>query len=182
MKSGIGHRAMLGMGAAAMVAVSTIGAAKAAQCYHASEIEAEQAVRFQAKVMVLSDTCGAGVYQHFMQHNGAALVRYQREMIEFFRRGGGGRAESRFDSFITRVANELALVNGRQILSELCTHSADLLTQADGLVERDFHELIATEAVERRGDYRSCDGGPVKAVAHTNAKATAAAKTPASSP
>jgi hypothetical protein len=143
-----------------IVAVITIGAMAAAQaapqCYRASEIEADQALRYQAKLMVLSDSCRSDSYDEFVTHNAKALSLYQQQMIGFFRRHDAPRPEDALEKFLTRVANQIALSFGQEELASLCPRSADFLTQAVNFGKDEFRSYVAEQAAIERHSYRAC--------------------------
>jgi hypothetical protein len=130
----------------------------ATQCYQAEEIEADQAVRFQAKLMVLSDSCNSTSYNQFTAHNGDLLSSYQKELIGYYRRTSAAHAEAAFDQFITRLANQDALSVGEQPLSSVCGDSASFLAQGGSFGKEDFRKYVAEQAVEQRKTYPSCKG------------------------
>lgn len=134
--------------AASLMLLSTVADATAAtqQCLKPADIEAEQAIRFQTELMVVSDTCGAQTYTRFTRRNRAVLVEYQQQMIERFRRDGSARAEARFDSYLTRLANQISLRAGAQPVAALCRDSASLLATADTLDNEKFRRYIADRA------------------------------------
>jgi hypothetical protein len=136
----------------------TIALATAAtpQCLKPNEIEAEQAIRFQAELMVVSDTCGAQTYTHFTRRNHEALKEYQQQVIERFRRTGGPHPEARFDSYLTRLANEVSLRNGAQPVDQVCHAAASFLATADKLEHESFRRYVAARAAEKSAEYRRC--------------------------
>lgn len=125
-------------------------------CFRPSEIEADEAIRFQAEVMVLSDTCGDKSYAHFATRNRHALAGYQGALVERFRRLGSANAETAFDSYLTRLSNEASLRDGRETVAALCRQSAELRSKADRFSEAEFKHYIAERAKERQQDYRRC--------------------------
>ena len=133
-----------------------VSAAQAATCYKTDEIEADQAVRFQAQLMVLSDSCRSPSYTNFTNRNGPTLVSYQRTLVEYFRRTNGKRADAVFDRFITSLANVIALDVGKEPVATVCSRSADFLTQAGGFGKDDFQHYVAQQAAAKRGEYPSC--------------------------
>lgn len=137
--------------------VATAAAAPPSQCYRPAEIEAEQAVRFQTELMVLSDTCRHSSYVHFRQRNAALLAGYQRQLVDRFRRNGGN-AEGAYDRYVTRLANEMALRLGSERPAALCRRSADFLAKADHLSKSGFRRYVAEQAAKHEGDYRHCAG------------------------
>ena len=132
------------------------GAQAAPQCYRVNEIEADQAVRYQAKLMVLSDSCRSNSYSQFVTRNAEALSFYQRQLIGFFRRHEAARPEDAFDKFLTRIANQIALAAGQEPLASLCPRSADFLTQAVSFGKDEFRSYVAAQAVIERHSYRTC--------------------------
>ncbi len=109
-------------GVLAVMLAGSASVAQAASCYRSDEIEADQAVRLQAQIMVLSDSCHSASYGDFRQHIGTALAAYQQKIIGHFRRDGASArgADNAFDSFITSLANKMALTYGREPVGSLC--------------------------------------------------------------
>lgn len=133
-------------------------AAPASQCFRPPEIEAEQAIRYQAELMVLSDSCGAEqTYVGWTTRVRKVLVGYQKALIEHFRRAGSGHhAEAAFDSYLTKLANEASLRTGREPVAAVCQRAADFLAKADRAGEEDFRQYAAAQAVDHRPDYKTC--------------------------
>ena len=128
----------------------------APQCYSATEIEADQAVRYQAKLMVLSDSCRSNSYSEFVHRNAQVLSAYQRQLIGFYRRSDPRRPEDAFDRFLTRIANQIALTTGQEPLVSLCAKAAEFLTQADSFGTEEFRRYVVAQATEERKSYPSC--------------------------
>jgi hypothetical protein len=145
---------------AGLIAVALMGVAASAsaapQCYRASEIEAEQAMRYQAKLMVLSDACRSSSYNQFVNRNRVIIIAYQHALIDRFRRSSGRHAEDAFDRYQTKLANEFALGAGQQSVDKLCGQSAAFLTQARDFHSNDFQRFVARQAVEERHSYPHC--------------------------
>lgn len=141
----------------AVIFAGSVSVAQAATCYRADEIEADQAVRFQAQLMVLSDSCGSTSYTQFEEHNGTTLAAYQQKLIAYYRRISA-HADSAFDKFITALANKSALDAGQEPIASLCTQSADFLTKAGAFNKEDFQHYVAEQAAAQRGNYQSCKG------------------------
>lgn len=147
---------MIKHSAAAVMLLASVMTASAAtqQCLKPAEIEAEQAIRFQAELMVVSDTCGEQTYVRFARRNHEVLADYQHEMIEHFRRTGTVRAEARFDTYLTRLANEVSLRTGAKPVSAVCHDAAAFLATAESLGKDDFRRYIAERAAENRASRR----------------------------
>lgn len=143
---------------AAFAVLLQLGAAAAAtpQCYRPAEIEAEQAVRFQTELMVLSDTCRTDSYRSFMTHNSKLVARYQEAMVERFRRLDGNRAEAAFDRYVTKIANDTSLRNGQERYAALCSRSADFLTHAGALDNAGFSRYVGEQVAQHDHEYRRC--------------------------
>ncbi|HLI21606.1 MAG TPA: hypothetical protein VKV32_10840 [Stellaceae bacterium] len=144
-------------GVIAVVFAGSFSVAQAATCYKADEIEADQAIRFQAQLMVLSDSCGSPSYTQFEEHNGRTLAAYQQKLIAYFKRVSA-HADSAFDKFITALANKTALDAGHQPIASLCSQSADFLNKASAFNKEDFERYVAEQAAAQRGNYPSCKG------------------------
>jgi hypothetical protein len=150
-KSGIVSVLMLGV-------VATANAAPA--CYRTNEIEAEQAMRYQAKLMVLSDTCRSDSYGQFVHRNAELISAYQHELIDRFRRTNARHAVDEFDRYITRLANEYALGAGQQPIQSLCATSADFLNKAPTYGKDEFRHFVAAQAIEERASRPYCADEP----------------------
>lgn len=136
----------------------SVSAAQAATCFRSDEIEADQAVRYQAQVMVLSDSCHSESYGDFRQHVGKTLAAYQQTMIGHFRRDGGSarHADNAFDSFITGLANKMALYYGNEPVNSLCSRLADFLAKAGHFSKDDFVRYVSEQAAANRHTYTIC--------------------------
>lgn len=148
---------------AGVIALLLIGAMTSANaattCYRDNEIEADQAMRYQAKLMVLSDSCRSDSYPQFLRHNAEVIASYQHQLIDYFRRLGGRHPEDAFDTFLTRLANQFALGAGQEPLDSLCSHAADFLTQALNFGKDEFRRFVTAQAALERKSYQSC-GAP----------------------
>jgi len=143
-------------GVIAVIFAGSVSVAHAASCYRADEIEADQAVRFQTELMVVSDSCGSPSYTEFTHRNASTLAAYQQKMIGHFRRISGRGADTAFDRFITSLANQMALSAGKETVSTLCTRSADLLSKGQTFGKEDFVHYVAQQAAAARATYPHC--------------------------
>jgi hypothetical protein len=132
-------------------------ASAAPQCYRTNEIEADQAMRYQSKLMVLSDSCSSDSYSQFVRRNAEVISSYQHQLIEHFRRIDRHRPEDEFDRFLTRLANQYALGAGEEKLDSLCAQSAAFLTQAPNFGKDEFRRFVAQQAVDERQSYSRCE-------------------------
>jgi type 1 fimbria pilin len=141
--------------AAILLLGSAVWAAAATpQCLRPGEAEADQAIRFQTELMVVSDTCGAQTYTRFARRNRDILVHYQEQVIERFRRAGSAHAEERFDAYLTRLANEVSLRVGAEPVAEMCRDAQPLLATADALQGDSLRHYIAEQASIQRKERR----------------------------
>jgi hypothetical protein len=145
---------------AALVAANAAGpaAAATATCFQAADIEAEQAIRYQTEIMVISDTCGSDSYRDFTVRNRHAIISYQHQLLERFRRAGARNPRASLDSYLTEMANERALVAGREKTQTVCGRSTALLAEARELSGEQFRRHIASLAAENGKGYRRCAG------------------------
>jgi hypothetical protein len=133
--------------AAACVAASLQTASAAdGSCYSASDQDAEQAIVFQTNLMVVSSACRDEVYGLFRARNKDAIIRYQKIMISHFRREGFRNAQSRFDSWNTSLANEIALKQGATPTAVVCQKAADMLKMAGALDAKGLHDYAVAQA------------------------------------
>lgn len=130
--------------------------AAAGACYQPGDIEADQAMHFQTELMVLSDTCGGEFYRDFTVRNRDQILFYQQQLLAFFRRAGAKSPQASLDSFMTRVANEHALRDGRELRQAVCTRSAGLIAEAKTLDREHFRQHAAQLAAANEAAYRRC--------------------------
>jgi hypothetical protein len=143
------------MAALLVLAAGVSAVAATPQCLRSDEAVADQAIRFQTEVMVISDTCGAQTYTRFARRNHLALAQYQEQIIERFRRSGSSHAEARFDAYITHLANEVSLRVGARPVAIMCRDAQGLLATADTLQGEKFRHFVAERAA-MRGNRRLC--------------------------
>jgi hypothetical protein len=134
--------------AAALLAAASLQGVSAAdkQCYSAADIEAEQAILFQTNIMVISSACKDTVYGEFRSRNQAAIIRYQKAMIDHFRRAGARNAQSEFDRWNTSLANEISLKQGTVPTAQVCQQAADMLKLAGTLDAKGLHDYAISKA------------------------------------
>lgn len=150
------RKVVAGMGALLLVMDVAGPAAAATPCFRPADIEAEQAIIYQTELMVLSDTCGGDTYRDFTVRNGSEIKLYQQAMMARFRRTGSRSPTGSFDSYQTRIANEVALSDSRKSAQTVCNRSADFLQEAKTLDGPQFRQRVAALAAENAKDYRRC--------------------------
>jgi len=150
------------LAAAATAALMTVNAtgtsvAATATCFQAADIEAEQAIRYQTELMVLSDTCNvSSSYRDFTVRLRDTIVQYQHQLIDHFRRAGAKSPEATLDKFLTQIANELSMRSGAEQRPVICARSATFLSDAAKLTDAEFRNHVAELATEHEKSYRVC--------------------------
>lgn len=144
--------------AAALLAAGTFQAASAADrhCYSPVDLEAEQAILFQTNLMVVSSACRDPVYGQFRQRNSAAIIRYQKIMIDHFRHEGFRNAQGEFDSWNTSLANQISLKQGVVPTAQVCQNAADMLKLAGSLDARGLHDYAVAQAAKSNETHQKC--------------------------
>jgi hypothetical protein len=144
--------------AAALFAAASAQGVSAAdrQCYSAADIEAEQAILFQTNLMVISSACKDTVYGEFRARNSDAIIRYQKAMIDHFRRAGSRNAQSDFDRWNTSLANEISLKQGTLPMAQICGQAAEMLKLASTLDAKGLHDYAVTKATSAADSHPRC--------------------------
>ncbi|MGE5202902.1 MAG: hypothetical protein ACM3O6_12655 [Acidobacteriota bacterium] len=150
------RRAMLVGAVLSLVAVAAWAATNRRDCYSNADMEADLAVKFQAQLMVLSDVCRDTTYGSFTQRNRDAIIKYQRQMIDHFRREGKGRADVVFENYMTHLANEAALISGKRSMVENC-QTNELIPLANSFgTSADMRAYFASKAAANRASFVAC--------------------------
>ena len=139
-----------------LVATAAWAATGKRECYSNADLEAELAIQFQAKLMVLSDVCRDTTYGLFTQRNKEAIIKYQKQLIDHFRREGRGRAEVEFENYMTHLANEEALASGQRSMVENCQTSALIPLANSFTTSTEMRTYFASQAVANRASYAAC--------------------------
>ena len=141
--------------ALSVVAIAANAAPK--ECFSNADLEAEEAVRFQARLMVMSDICRDTTYGLFTQRNRDAIMAYQRQMIDHFKRAGERRADITFENYMTRLANQESIASGHRNSSEICQPSNSLRVTANRIGSpKEFRDYAASQAAANRATYVAC--------------------------
>jgi hypothetical protein len=145
--------------AAALLAAASYQSVSAAdrQCYSAADVEAEQAILFQTNLMVISTACRENMaYAQFRQRNQDAIMRYQKAMIDHFRRAGSHNATSDFDRWNTSLSNEISLKQGQLPMAQVCQQAAEILKLASTLDAKGLHDLAVAKATSAADSHPRC--------------------------
>lgn len=133
-------------------------AAAAATCFQSADVEADQAIRYENELMVLSDTCGDDTYREFTLRNRNAIIDYQKQMMNYFHRTGARSPQAALDTFLTRIANEEALRAAHELAPTVCSHAVTFLAEAKSLNMQEFRHRAAALAAANEARYRRCRG------------------------
>jgi hypothetical protein len=144
--------------AAALFAAASAHGVSAAdkQCYSAVDVEAEQAILFQTNVMVISSACKDTIYGEFRARNKDAIIRYQKAMIDHFRRAGSRNAQSDFDRWSTSLANEIALKQGALPMAQVCQQTSEMMKLASTLDAKGLHDYAVAKATSAADSHPRC--------------------------
>lgn len=160
-----------------------------APCYTRAEAEAEQAIRLHTELMVVGLTCAemnpaAGPslfaqYKEFTLRHKDELGRWEKALIGHFKRHHKGNATRHFDSFRTRLANEMSQRAIALTTPVFCQSHVPMVARAGALTQADLRHLVSAEPAVRLTAAPRCEA-PAKRVAAnaTNAAETAVAAAP----
>ena len=150
-----GRRARCGAVLLAACFIAAAGEARSAGCFSPAEIEADQALHYVTRLMVVGDACRSATYSRFLERNSEAVALYRDAMERHFQRSGDGSAG--FDRYVTGLANDEGRAIGRQSAAVLCTAAAsDMLAAADLLGPGDLRRLARARAAAQQTQYRRC--------------------------
>jgi hypothetical protein len=145
------------LAAALFTAASSQGVSAAdRQCYSAADVEAEQAILFQTNLMVISSACKDTVYGEFRARNQAAIIQYQKAMIDHFRRTGSRNAQSEFDRWNTSLANEISLKQGTLPMSQVCEQASETMKLGRTLDAKGLHDYAVAKATSSTDSHPRC--------------------------
>jgi len=146
-------------GTAALAAplASTVLAFAGTACYTATDIAAEQAMKYQTELMVYSDTCSQGnAFTNFLVHNRVAITEYQHQMEERYRSAGIHGAEVAFDNYLTYLANQVSLLINGLPTESFCSDKAHYFAEAEALSSEGLRHLVEARVVEHQTEYVRC--------------------------
>ncbi len=145
--------------AAAIFAAASLQGASAADrhCYSAADLEAEQAIKFQTNLMVISSACRdtrvrrVSRAQHSRDH---PLPENHDRLISDVRARATPRAT--FDAWNTSLANEISLRQGAESTASICQKAADLLKMASTLDAKGLHDYAVAQATSPAETHPRC--------------------------
>lgn len=124
--------------------------AASSNCYSASAIEADQAIRFMTDLMVVSSTCQDTVYAEFRLRNRDAILAYQKALIAHF------HGAKQFDSWNTSLANQASSKQAGLPSTQVCQNQAAMLATAKSLDSVGFRKYAASQAATAGANYAKC--------------------------
>ena len=89
-------------------------------------IEADQAIRFETELMVLSDTCGDDTYRDFTLRNRERSSSLSEAADDYFRRTGARSPQASLDTFLTASPTKSRPARRPTSRHRPCAASADL--------------------------------------------------------
>ena len=95
-------------------------------------------------------------YAEFRLRNKDAIIRYQKAMIDHFRRAGARNAQSEFDRWNTSLANEISLKQGAVPTAQICQQAAEMLKLASTLDAKGFHDYAVAKATSATDSHPRC--------------------------
>jgi hypothetical protein len=138
-----------------VVCGGSLADARSSDCFRRSEAVADQALRYSAEVMVMSDTCRNPTYDRFALRNRTELIEFQELMKDHFRRSGRN-AQAKLDAFMTHLANDAALRTGVQDIGQVCAVAVQFLATADTMSGQGFRQYAEGQVKQHDGEYRFC--------------------------
>ncbi|WP_148293997.1 hypothetical protein [Azospirillum sp. B4] len=163
----------------------------AGPCYSSAEFDAEQAIRFHTRLMVIGLTCqqlggnyeGLYVrYKKFTLAHRTQIIAWEDALIAHFRKTSKGNPNRALDTLRTHLANEMSQHIAAVSTDVYCAQHAPSLAQAELMTDSDVVKTISNDAVVRVSELPRCDlPAPVMAAATPADRVTmihAAAPTP----
>ncbi|HYC02848.1 MAG TPA: hypothetical protein VED40_06120 [Azospirillaceae bacterium] len=146
-----------------------------APCYTKAEFEAEQAIRLHTELMVVGLTCQSYAstkdvnlfnrYKEFTLKHRKRITDWENQLVAFQKRTAKGNANRGFDTFRTRVANEMARRIAAVTEPVFCTTHAPFAEQALNLTEADLANFVSGPGMVRVAEAPRCDLPPPATVA-----------------
>lgn len=125
-----------------------------AQCYNATQLEAEQGLRIHSELMVIALNCqhltaSDGVplnkqYEIFTRRHSSLLRGYEETIHAYFSATGIAKPEAELHDFRTRLANRIANEAVRLQASTFCKAYSGRIIQANSMDELGFRKWAQT--------------------------------------
>ncbi|MDE1148139.1 MAG: hypothetical protein PW843_16180 [Azospirillaceae bacterium] len=135
-------------------------------CYTKSEFDAEQAIRFHTRLMVIGLTCqqlggnyeGLYVrYKKFTLAHKTQIIAWEDELIARYRRTSKANPNRALDTLRTHLANEMSQHITAVSTDVFCAAHADSLAAAELMSDADVVKTVTNDAVIRVSELPRCD-------------------------
>ncbi|MEE3625325.1 hypothetical protein UCD39_15215 [Nitrospirillum sp. BR 11752] len=145
-------------------------------CYSPAEFDAEQAIRFHTRLMVIGLTCqqlggnyeGLYVrYKKFTLAHKTQIIAWEDALIARYRKTSKGNPNRALDTLRTHLANEMSQHIAAVSTDVYCAQHADSLAQAELMSDADVVKAVTNDAVIRVSELPRCDLPPPVMVAAT---------------
>lgn len=135
--------ALAGLAISAAVC-APLAAAKADVCSFPHEQTALNSRVLQTKLMVAALACGDQArYNQFVTRFEDELIPLGHDLIDFFKRNYGAKAQATLDKFVTSLANEAA-IRSATVGIAFCDANSATFTTALELDPLDYEQLLAS--------------------------------------
>lgn len=172
-------------GARTKAKTKTEGASRpkvAGACYSKAEFEAEQAIRFHTRLMVIGLTCqqlggsyeGLYVrYKQFTLNHKTQIAGWENTLISYYRKTAKGNPYHALDNLRTHLANEMSQHIAAVSANIYCTAHVPEIDAAMAMTDADVQKAAYGDGVLRVAELPRCDvpvpvfpagAAPVKAV------------------
>ncbi|MBB6254250.1 hypothetical protein [Nitrospirillum iridis] len=138
----------------------------AGPCYSPAEFDAEQAIRFHTRLMVIGLTCqqlggnyeGLYVrYKKFTLTHRTQIIAWEDALIAHYRKTAKGNPNRALDTLRTHLANEMSQHIAAVSTDVYCAQHAASLAQAELMSDPDVVKAISNDAVIRVSELPRCD-------------------------
>ncbi|MEA1651100.1 hypothetical protein UAJ10_19005 [Nitrospirillum sp. BR 11164] len=138
-------------------------------CYSPAEFDAEQAIRYHTRLMVIGLTCqqlggnyeGLYVrYKKFTLAHKTQIIAWEDALIARYRKTAKGNPNRALDTLRTHLANEMSQHIAAVSTDIYCAQHADMLAQAELMNDADVVKTVTNDAVVRVSELPRCDLPP----------------------
>jgi hypothetical protein len=124
-------------------------------CYTPADAEAEQAIRLRSIMMVIGLNCQASRfrgtadnlyadYRQFVADHGERYAAYEKQMMDYFARGGSADPEADLNRMATEFGNAFSLDVAKMRPDMFCYQYSKSLLRVKNLNDDAFHAWVLT--------------------------------------
>lgn len=134
--------------------VPTTSSANANSCYSATEVEAEQGIRIHSELMVIGLNCQVmgqraglnlyGDYRRFTADHADLFAKYEKIMLAYFNKNGGGKPEAQLNTLRTNFANKISNQVADMRPDVFCSRYAPRIVKASKMSMIDVRKWAST--------------------------------------